>query len=70
MGPSDHEDMSVNIWRWLQCLKRGSKLLSLTCFVSGGRGGAGLMLVRNPFSKAALRGDVQKRKEAYHFYKS
>lgn len=50
--------------------EEGSKLLSLICFVSGGRGGAGLTLAGSPFGKAALIGDVQKRKEVYHFYKS
>lgn len=70
VGTSDREDVSINIHRALQCLKGGQNSLSLTCFVSGGRGGAGLTLAGSAFGKAALIGDIQKRKEVYHFYKS
>ena len=47
----------------------GGQTLVTDIFVPGGRGGAGLQPVGSPFGKAALIGDIQKRKEAYHFYK-
>lgn len=47
----------------------GGQTLVTDIFVSGGRARACLKLVGSPFCKAALIGDVQKRKKAYHFYK-
>lgn len=47
----------------------GNQTLVTDIFVPGGRGGAGLQRVGSPFGKAALIGDIQKRREAYHFYK-
>ena len=61
---------SEQVYKYLkEVTMPGGQTLVTDIFVSGGRARACLKLVGSPFCKAALIGDVQKRKKAYHFYK-